>query len=793
MDKSRLSESDICDRFITPALLKSGWANHQWRREFAFTAGRIIVRGNLVARGKQKRADYLLFYKPNLPIAVIEAKDNNHSIGAGMQQGLSYAESLDIPFVFSSNGDGFLFHDKTGLSGEIETTLSLNEFPAPHELWARYMAWIEIGAESETLVTSPNHQEVTDKSARYYQQLAINRTIEAVSRGQNRVLLAMATGTGKTYTAFNIIWRLWKSGRTKRVLFLADRNILVDQTMINDFKPFGSVMTKLNRSLVDKSNGKVDTSYQIYLGLYQAIMGGEDQEAIYDKFPRDFFDLVVVDECHRGSAADDASWRTVLEYFESAIQIGMTATPKETKYVSNIGYFGKPVYSYSLKQGIDDGFLAPFKVIRIDLDHDLQGWRPEAGMVDDEGNLIDDRIYNQRDFDKAIVFPERTKAVAHKISEFLHETNPMNKTIVFCSNIDHAERLRQALVNDPLNREEVAKDHRYVMRITGDNLEGKAELDNFIDPKRPYPVIATTSKLMSTGVDAQTCHLIVLDQRIQSMTEFKQIIGRGTRLRTDFGKYFFTIIDFRKATELFADPDWDGPPIAIKEIDKNGQVTEVNPDPGIDVDEPEIGEILQGGDEIDETLGEPSVKFKVSGVSFKVIAERVQYYNKDGKLITESLKDFTRNAVGKEFKSLELFRKKWDAADRKQVILDELLEKGVILEALEDAIGHGMDPFDLICHVAFDQPPLTRKERAEGVRKQNIFSLYEEKARQVLGILLDKYADQGLETISTIDVLRLSPFTELGTPVELVKSFGGREKYIEAVHNLETAIYSTTA
>lgn len=793
MSKKSLSESDICDRFISPSLVTAGWDETRWRREYAFTDGRIIVRGDLVARGKQKRADYLLFYKPNLPIAIVEAKDNNHSVGAGMQQALAYAQTLDIPFVFSSNGDGFLFHDKTGLSSQIETTLSLEEFPSPEWLWEKYKAWKNLDEKKEVLVTSQNHQEASAKSPRYYQQIAINRTIEAIANGQRRVLLAMATGTGKTYSAFNIIWRLWKTGTAKRILFLADRNILVDQTMINDFKPFGSVMTKLNRSLVDRDNGKVDTSYEIYLALYQAIMGGEGQEPIYDKFPRDFFDLIVVDECHRGSAADDATWKTILNYFDSAIQIGMTATPRETKYISNIGYFGEPVYTYSLKQGIDDGFLAPFKVIRVELDHDLQGWRPEEGMVDDQGNLIDDRIYNQKDFDKAIVFPERTKAVAHKISEFLHGTDPMNKTIVFCSNIDHAERMRQALVNDPLNADEVAKDHRYVMRITGDSDEGKNELDNFIDPKRPYPVIATTSKLMSTGVDAQTCQLLVLDQRIQSMTEFKQIIGRGTRLRPDYGKYFFTIIDFRKATELFADPDWDGPAIAIKEIDNEGREVDVDVDPTSDNEDTEIDTVIHNPYDIPEVDPEPSKKFVVSGVTFKIIAERIQYYNKDGKLITESLKDFTRKAVGQEFQSLDQFRKRWSETDRKQAILDELLEKGVILEALEDMVGRDIDPFDLICHIAFDQPPLTREERAEGVKKRNVFSMYEEKARQVLGILLDKYADQGLETIEKIDVLRLDPFTQIGTPIEIVKSFGGRDEYLEAVRKLENALYATTA
>jgi type I restriction enzyme R subunit len=798
MEKKSLSESDICDRFISPALEKSGWDNTRWRREYGFTDGRIIVRGKMVARGKQKRADYLLFYKPNIPIAVIEAKDNTHTIGAGMQQGLGYSSLLDVPFVFSSNGDGFLFHDKTGNAAQIETTLSLDEFPSPEELWTRYKVWKKLDQASENLVTSPSYQYATDEPPRYYQQLAVNRSLEAITRGQRRILLAMATGTGKTRTAFNIIWRLWKTGEVKRVLFLADRNILVDQTMVNDFKPFGAVMKKLNRSLVDKDSGAVDTSYEIYLALYQAIIGGEDQEAIYDKFPRDFFDLIVIDECHRGSAADDATWKTILNYFESAIQIGMTATPRETKYVSNIDYFGEPVYSYSLKQGIDDGFLAPFKVVRVDLDHDLQGWRPEEGMVDDHGNLIEDRIYNQIDVDRDIVFPERDKAVAHRISEFLHDTDPMNKTIVFCTNIDHAERMRQALVNDPLNADEVLKDSRYVMRITGDNAEGKAELDNFIDPKRPYPVIATTSKLMSTGVDAQTCHVVALDQRIQSMTEFKQIIGRGTRLRPDYGKYYFTILDFRKATELFADPDWDGP--AIKDDDFSPTA---DPDDG-DATTTDFGD---GGEEIDVVLvpdetglivcgpvdEDPRIKFVVSGVEFRIIAERVQYYDKDGKLITESLKDFTRKAVKEEFSTLESFLRRWHSAERKQVILDELLERGVVLSAVEESLGKNIDPFDLICHIAFDQPALTRKERVDNVKKRDVFTQYGEQARQVLDILLDKYADQGIDSIETIEVLKLDPFSEIGTPIQLVKSFGGRDSYLEAVQQLEDALYGVPA
>lgn len=792
-NKKALSESDICDRYITPAIVAAGWAPNRWRREYGFTDGKIIVRGQLVARGRRKRADYLLFHQPNLPIALIEAKDNHHSVGAGMQQGLAYAETLDVPFVFSSNGDGFLFHDRTGTFPAAEAALALDELPSPETLWLHYKRWRNLDRADEALVTSANHAEAGGKEARYYQQLAINRTIEAVARGQRRNLLVMATGTGKTYTAFNIIWRLWKNKTAKRVLFLADRNILVDQTIQNDFRPFGGAMKKLTRSLVDPA-GRVDTSYEIYLALYQAIMGGEDREPIYDKFPRDFFDLIVVDECHRGSAAEDSAWREVLGYFDSAIQIGMTATPKETKYVSNIQYFGEPVYSYSLRQGIEDGFLAPYKVVRVDLDHDLLGWRPEAGQRDDAGEEINDRVYNQRDFDREIVFPERDRAVAERIGSFLHETSPMNKTIVFCQSVDHAERMRQALVNLDANAELVQADRRYVMRITGDNAEGKAQLDNFIDPKRPFPVIATTSKLMSTGVDAQTCHVIAIDQRIQSLTEFKQIIGRGTRLRPDYGKYFFTILDFRKATELFSDPEWDGPPIQVYEVPPEETVVDP-PNPSLDYQplEDEVDVVLEDPEHIYDDSSDPDDErhvYVVSGVRFVVLAERVQYYDKDGRLITESLRDYTRRTVHEEYATLDDFLRRWRGADRKQLILEELQERGVLLEALEDAVDRDLDPFDLICHIAFDQPALTRRQRAEAVRAQTVFDSYGERAREVLGALLTKYEDQGPASLGEIEVLKLDPFPHLGTPLELVRSFGGRAQYLDALRKVNEALYA---
>jgi type I restriction enzyme, R subunit len=794
MNKKALSEADICDRFITPAIEKAGWERHKWRREYGFTDGKILVRGKLVARGKRKRADYLLFHKPNLPIAVIEAKDNTHAVGAGMQQALAYSERLDVPFVFSSNGDGFLFHDLTGTYPKLEMSLTLDAFPSPEELWDHYKQFKSISDADEPVITSPNYVSAEAKEPRYYQQVAINRTVEAITKGQRRLLLVMATGTGKTYVAFQTIWRLWKHGNVKRVLFLADRNILVDQTITNDFKPFGGVVKKLDRSLLDRNTGRIDTSYEVYLSLYQAIMGGEGREALYDKFPRDFFDLIVIDECHRGSAREDSVWREILDYFEPAIHLGMTATPKETKYVSNVHYFGEPVYTYSLRDGIDDGFLAPYRVVRIDLDKDLTGWRPTAGQRDDSGAEIDDRIYSQADFDNDIVFPERDDAVAERITAFLHSTDEMAKTIVFCENIDHAERMRQALVNQPANRDLVQNNLRYVMRITGDNEEGKAQLDNFIDPKRRYPVIATTSKLMTTGVDTQTCHVIALDQRIQSLSEFKQIIGRGTRIRTDYGKYYFTILDFRKATELFADPDWDGPPIQIYEGQDPTGIPEPGEDEQLDLDD--VDEVLEDPDDIVDdffTTDDGARKYIVSGVPFKVIAERVQYFDKDGKLITESLRDYTKRTVQSEYRSLDDFLRKWHEAERKEAIVDELKEHGVLLEALEDEVGRDLDTFDLICHVAFDQPAVTRGQRAEQVRQRGYFAKYGDQARAVLEALLDKYADQGVDALADIELLKLDPFPAWGTPIELVKSFGGRDAYMAAVRDLDVALHEPVA
>lgn len=761
MDKKEMSERDICTKFITPAIKQANWKERQIREEVKLTNGRIIVKGSTASRGQEKRADYILYYKSNLPLAVIEAKKNTSTVGDGMQQALLYAEMLDIPFAFSSNGDAFLLHDRTGTLGKVEEEIPLDRFPSPEFLWQKYCTWKGLD-ESEQKIITQDYFTDSNKPLRYYQRIAINRTVEAIAKGQNRILLVMATGTGKTLTAFQIIWRLWKAGVKKRILFLADRNILVDQTKINDFKHFGTAMTKIQ-------NRQAEKSYEIYLSLYQAVSRTEEEKNIYKQFSPDFFDLVIIDECHRGSAAEDSAWREILEYFSSATHIGLTATPKETKDISNIHYFGEPIYTYSLRQGIEDGFLAPYRVIRIDLDKDLQGWRPEKNKVDKYGKLIEDRIYNQKDFDRNLMLERRTELVAKKVTEFLKANSRFDKTIVFCENIEHAERMRLALVNE--NPDLAAENRKYVMRITGDNPEGKAELDSFIDPESRYPVIATTSKLMSTGVDAQTCKLIVLDKRIESMTEFKQIIGRGTRINEDYGKFYFTIMDFKKATELFADPDFDGEPVEIYDPDGEGN------------GKGKTGEGEEKGNE----------KYYVSDVDVEVVTERTQYYGPDGRLITESLKDYTRKTVLKDFESLDSFLKHWNEVEKKQAILKELEEQGILLDALAEEVGKNLDPFDLICHVAFDRPPLSRKERAERVKKSDYFSKYGKQAQEVLSALLDKYADDGIENLENMSVLKVQPFDRIGTPLEIVKMFGGKNDYLAAVKGLESQLYTLEA
>ena len=790
MNKKDLTETDIRTKFITPAIVGengSKWdVMTQIREEAYFTKGRVIVRGKTVKRGQAKKADYLLFYKPNIPLAVVEAKDNKQSVGAGMQQALEYAEILDVPFAYSSNGDAFLEHDRTATSGTVTREIALDQFPTPDELWERYRASKGYTPDQEAVATHDYYDDGSGKTPRYYQLNAINRTVDAIARGQDRLLLVMATGTGKTYTAFQIIWRLWKSGAKKRILFLVDRNILADQTKTNDFKPFGTAMTKITNRTVDKS-------FEIYLCLYQAVTGTEEEQNVYKQFSEDFFDLIVVDECHRGSAADDAAWRQVLEYFTSATQIGLTATPKETKDVSNIEYFGDPVYTYSLRQGIDDGFLAPYKVVRIGLDKDLDGWRPEAGKLDKHGQEIEDREYNQRDFDRNLILEKRTDKVAEKVTEFLKATDQYSKTIVFCENIDHAERMRQALVN--ANPDLAAENSKYVMRITGDNAEGKAQLDNFIDPESTYPVIACTSQLMSTGVDAQTCKLIVLDKRIGSMTEFKQIIGRGTRINEDYDKLYFTIMDFKQATSLFADPDFDGDPVQVYQPGADDPVTPPDDPTEDDTDEvdpfeyPSGAEGLGGGD-----IQQPgATRYYVDDVTVKVATERVQYLDADGKLITESLKDYSRKAVLGSYASLDAFLTTWNDAERKQTILEELASKGVFLEELAEQVGKDYDAFDLICHVAYDTPPLTRKERAENVKKRNVFAKYGEQARTVLDALLQKYSDNGISTIESMQTLKVDPLRAFGTPKEILNYFGGKPAYLEAIKELEAELYDTAA
>lgn len=776
-DKHNLTERDICTKFITPAIIETaGWdRDTQLKEELSLTKGKVFVRGKLHSRGESKRADYVLYHKTNIPLAVIEAKDNTHTIAAGIQQAIEYAKLLDVPFAYSSNGDGFIEHD---LTKSIERELALHEFPTPQELWRRYCDHKGIDdPEEKRIYAQDYYPSPENKTPRYYQLTAINRTIEAVAKGQNRVLLVMATGTGKTFTSFQIIWRLWKSGTKKRILFLADRNILVDQTRTNDFKPFGSAMTKIR-------NRNADKSYEIYLALYQAITGPLEAQKIFKQFSREFFDLIVVDECHRGSAEEDSAWREILEYFSNATQIGMTATPKETRYVSNIDYFGDPVFTYSLKQGIEDGFLAPYKVVRIDIDKDLTGWRPQKGKKDKYGKEIPDRVYNQSDYDQELVLERRNQLVAEKITEFLKATNRFDKTIVFCEDIPHAERMRSLLVN--LNSDIVAQNTKYVMQITGDNNEGKAELENFILPESKYPVIVTTSKLLSTGVDVQTCKLIVLDKRIESMTEFKQIIGRGTRINEAYDKYFFTIMDFRKATELFADPTFDGDPVQIYE--PKGDDPVVPPD--------DLGDPTDGGETIVTDLqvgpqgkGPRRTKYYVHDVPVSIVAERVQYYGKDGKLITESLNDYTRKAVNKNFASLNDFLNRWTSADRKQAIVEELEHEGILIEALAEEVGKDFDPFDLIAHVAFGQKPLTRRERAENVKKRNYFAKYGDNARAVLEALLEKYADEGLANLEDPKVLKVQPFNQYGTPVEIIKAFGGKEQYFQAVKDLEQQLY----
>jgi len=789
MGKSHLSEEDIKLRYITPAIQNAGWDNKQIRMEYAFTAGRIILRGNITARGRKKSADYLLSYKNNFPLAIVEAKDNTQPVGAGLQQAIDYAKALDVPYVYASNGDGFV--EQNLITGEVKE-LKLEEFPSPEALYQRYRMDKGFDEAEEKVMLEPYYYIPNYKTPRYYQRVAINRTVDAVAKGRNRVLVVSATGTGKTFMTFQIIYRLWKSGLKKKILFLADRNVLVDQTITGDFKPFSGKMTKVQ-------NRNLDSSYEIYMALYQQLAGDDGEEA-FRQFQPNFFDLIVIDECHRGSAKEESAWRKILDYFSEATHVGCTATPIETKEASSFSYFGEPIYEYSLKQGIDDGFLAPYKVIRIGLDKDLEGYRPEAGKVDKYGYEIEDREYNAKDFDRNLVIDDRTRVVASKITEFLKKTDRFSKTIVFCVDIEHAERMRQALINE--NKDLYAENDRYIMRITGDNDIGKAQLENFIDEESTYPVIAVTSKLMTTGVDAKMCKLIVLENNINSMTEFKQIIGRGTRLLEDYGKTYFTIMDFRNASRLFADPDFDGKPEVVIDLDGDDPVDE--PDTPTDEGEEGTGEdtgtdgVKEDGGEygtsdtppFDEEGEDKPRKYYVGDVTVRVLSERVQYVDKDGKLITESLIDYTKKNILQQYSRLDEFLRTWTEAEKKQAIIDELQDDGVLLEAVREELGKTeLDDFDLICHIAYDKAPLTKKERAENVKKRHYLYKYSDVAKEVIEALLDKYANDGIKEIEDTKVLQLKEFAKIGSPMKIVKAFGGKEAYQKAVQELENEIY----
>ena len=767
-DKKSLSEMDIRTKFITPAIVSAGWSSFsQMREEYKVTNGRIIARGKICKREAPLKADYVLFYKPNKPIAIVEAKDNNHTMADGIQQALQYADMMDVPFAFSSNGDGFVFHNKYITEGPAETTLPLDEFPSPETLWKMYHEQSHISPMQDVVIDEPYYSDNPDKQPRYYQMNAVNRTVETIANGQNRVLLVMATGTGKTYTAFQIIWRLWKAGIKKRILFLADRTALISQTFTNDFAPFKDKMT-----WVTKQN--FDTAHEIYLALYQGLTGeSEDANSLFKQFSPGFFDLIIVDECHRGSAKADSQWREVLEYFSSATQVGLTATPKETNSVSNIDYFGEPIYTYSLKQGINDGFLAPYRVIRVFFDKDIEGFVPYEGQLDDNGEVIANRVYNTTDFDKNLILEKRTKLVAKTVSDYLKKHNcRMDKTIFFCVDQEHADRMRQALVNE--NADMCALDSHYVVRITANDEAGVKQLDNFRNVEKEYPVLVTTSKLLSTGVDIQTVKFIVLDSNIRSMTEFKQIIGRGTRVREDLGKMYFTIFDFRDVTRLFHDPDFDGP---IEQQD--------------DFEPNKPGEGPESPPKIILPEQEKRHKYILGDTPVTVSQKHVQYLDQNGNLITERLVDYTKRSVLSQYAEMDDFLNAWNEADRKQAIVDELEKRGVFFDDLCDEVGKDLDPFDLILHIVFDQPPLTRKERAENVRKRNYFTKYGKQAAEILEALLTKYADNGLPDLENVDVLKVDPIKQYGTQIYIVNNiFGGIQKFRQAIKELEAEIYA---
>ena len=784
LDRHQMTEEDIKLNYITPAIL-AHWQN-KVTMETRITDGRINIRGNLVARESPKKADYVLWLNRGKPIAVVEAKDNNHHVSFGLQQAITYAQMLDVPFAYSSNGDGFREHDF--LTGQ-ERDLSLNEFPTPEELTTRWEQNANGGAgvseDEKAIINQPYYSDQNTYEPRYYQRNAVNRTVEAIAKGQNRLLLVMATGTGKTYTAFQIVYRLLKSGLKKKVLYLADRNILVDQSIQQDFSPLKKTIHKINFA---KDDPVTITSHEVYFSLYQQLTGNDDKEEegedavarFAQLFQKDFFDLIIVDECHRGSAKKDSNWRKILEYFSSATQIGMTATPKETKYISNIDYFGEPVYTYSLREGIDDGFLAPFKVYNIHTNIG-EGWRPYKGQTDKNGNLIEDRIYTNSDFDYNIIIEDRIYEVAAEITNYLKATDRMQKTIVFCANENHAQNMRNALAE--LNADMCKENPDYVVRITGSDVYGKSKLDYFISVREKYPVIATTSKLLSTGADCKMTKLIVLDEMISSLTEFKQIIGRGTRLREKEGKNHFVVMDFRNVTRLFADPDWDGPIEMVEGYDPNAGKDGKKPkEPGDPGDKPPV-ETPPGMRVV------PIVD--ANGCRVEIIGKSVSVYDANGKLLRhESIVDYTKSNIVGKYASLDNFIQQWSAEDKKRVISELLREQGIDLEAMKaEQNMSDVDDFDFICHVAFDKKPLTRKERADNVKKRDFLSKYSGVAREILEALLDRYMNTGIYEIEQTEILQLDPFRKYGKPSKIASYFGGREGYRQALKELEAELY----
>lgn len=772
INKKDLTEEDIKLKYITPALQNAEWdIKNQIRCEYYYTLGKINVRENVAQRGKGKKVDYLLSYKSNIPIAIVEAKDNNGLSSHGIQQGIDYASDLDIPFAYSSNGDMFYEHDM--ITGE-EREFSMEEFPTPKQLWERYLKEKDITPDQESLITEPYYFMDVNKIPRYYQRIAINKTIEAISKGQKRILLVMATGTGKTFTAFQIIHRLHKSGKMKKILYLADRNILIDQTMQNDFKPFQKVMTKVE-------NRTMDSSYEIYMSLYHQLRSSEAE--IYKQFKPDFFDLIIVDECHRSSARDDSNWHEILTYFSGATQIGMTATPKETVDVSNIMYFGNPIYTYSLKQGIEDGYLAPYKVVKVSLDKDLEGYRPERGKLDEDGYEVEDKEYTLHDFDRTIVIDERTRVVAKRITEYMKSTDRMARTIVFCVDTEHALRMRNAIAEE--NKDMMQVNPNYVVRITSNDVVGKAKLDDFLDTNTAYPVIATTSKLLSTGVDTQTVKLIVLDEEIQSMTEFKQIIGRGTRLVEKKGKNYFTIMDFRNNSDKFADPNFNGPAEAIVDVD------------GGKGDKPLTGE--QYGVYLDPPVPKPlsgdvedgfSKKIYIKDVPVSIINETVKYYDADGKLITESIVEYSGKNLKRMYQRYEDFEQEWYRADSKRDFLNHLFNEGVMIDALYDKVNDNVDIFDILSNMAYGEEVVSKDDRIEKVKNSDFINEYNDSQKNVIEELLNTYKNHDVIELENIRILEVKNFNKFGGLVPIVNLFGGKDKYLNVISNIKNALYS---